>query len=124
MEEHGLRLIVAGVTGRDRRRAEIASDATEEVVSSVARVVLVFRRSVRPTDAQRGADVVRELRDERRVGGRGARTRAMIEVRNMQDESEFFAQLSHEQRERSRIGAAGDSEDERTGAKECLGARV
>jgi hypothetical protein len=97
MEQHRLRLIVTRVAGRDRRRAEIASDATKEVVSTIARVVLVLRRSVRSTHAQRRADVVRELRDERCVGGRGARTCAMIEVRDVEDESELVAQLREQE---------------------------
>src|SRR6185503_10349396 len=97
MEEHRLSLIVARVTGGDRGRAEIASHAMEEVVSGVARVVLVLRRSVGATDAQRRADVVRELRDERRIGGRGARARTMIEMRDVEHESELFAQLGQEQ---------------------------
>src|SRR6266516_168640 len=53
MEEDRLHLIVARVTSGDRRRAEIACDASQELVARVARVVLVLRRCVRATDAER-----------------------------------------------------------------------
>ena len=69
MEEHGLGLIVSRMTGRDRRRAEIMRDATQESVARVARVVLVLRCLFRATDADGRVDVVRDLGDERGVRG-------------------------------------------------------
>src|SRR6266550_2946049 len=123
VEEDGLGLIVTRVTRRDRRRAEIARDTSQERVAGVARIVLVHRRRVRATHTQRGTDVVGELRDERGVGSRRARTRAVIEVRDVKDESELFAQLREDETERGRIGAAGNGEHDRTGAQEFVGAR-
>src|SRR5437879_13759306 len=41
VEEDGLGLIVTGVTRRDRRRAELACDASQALVGRVAAVVLV-----------------------------------------------------------------------------------
>src|SRR2546427_4941825 len=84
MEEHRLRLIVARVTRGDRRGAEIACDASQELVARLARVILVLRRCVGATDAERRTDVVRELRDERGVGGGRARASTMVEVRDVQ----------------------------------------
>ena len=124
MEEHGLGLIVARVTGRDRGRAEFARDAAQEFVARVARVVLALRCRVRTTDAHRRADVVRELRDERGVRGCCARARAMIEVRDVEHEPELLAQLREDETERGRIGSAGDGEHERTGTQDRVGARV
>jgi hypothetical protein len=45
-------------------------------------------------------------------------------MRDVEHESEFLAQLRDEQRECGGVGAAGDGEDERTGAQQCVGARV
>ncbi len=123
VEEDGLGLIVTRVTRRDRRRAEVSCDTSQERVAGVARIVLVHRRRVRATHTQRGTDVVGELRDERGVGSRRARTRAVIEVRDVKDKSELFAQLREDETERGRIGAAGNGEHDRTGAQEFVGAR-
>jgi hypothetical protein len=68
--------------------------------------------------------VVRELSDERGVLGGRARTQAMIEVRDVQDEAELLPQLREDETERGRVGAARDREQNRTGAKEFVGARV
>src|SRR5438046_10764893 len=65
VEEDGLGLIVTRVTRRDRRRAEVSCDTSQELVARVARVVLVLRPCLRATDAERRADAVGELRDER-----------------------------------------------------------
>jgi hypothetical protein len=67
--------------------------------------------------------VVGELADERGIGCRGARARAMIEVRDVEDQTELLSQLREDQAERGRIGAAGDGEHERTWAKEVVCAR-
>jgi len=48
----------------------------------------------------------------------------VIEVRDVEHESEFFVQLSEEQCERRGVGAAGDGEHDWAGAKERMGARV
>src|SRR2546427_10725259 len=81
MEEHRLRLIVARVTRGDRRRAQIARDASQELVARLAPAILVLRWCGGATDAERRADVVRELRDERGVGGGRARASTMVEMR-------------------------------------------
>jgi hypothetical protein len=45
-------------------------------------------------------------------------------MRDMEHESEFLTQIPEEERERGRVGTAGDGEDQRTGAEECVGAGV
>ena len=124
MEQDGLGLVVTRVAGGDRSRAEVACDTSQERIAGVARIVLVLRRRVRATRTQRGADMVGELRDERRVRSGRARTRAVIEVRDVKHEADVVAQLREEERERGRVGAAGDREDERTGTEDLVGARV
>jgi hypothetical protein len=42
----------------------------------------------------------------------------------VEDEREFLPELREKERERGRVGAAGDGEHEWTGAQERVGARV
>jgi hypothetical protein len=48
----------------------------------------------------------------------------MIEVRDVEHETELFSQLREQERERGGIGATGDREHQRTGTKDGMGARV
>src|SRR2546428_8481042 len=89
MKEDGLGLIVAGVTGGDRGRADLLRGAAEELVARTTRVVLAPCGFVRAPDPDRCAHAVRELSDEVRIGGGRLRTGAAVRVRHVQGESEF-----------------------------------
>jgi hypothetical protein len=123
MQKDGLGLIVHRVAGRDRGRPDLAREPPEECVAVGARVVLVLRRSCGAPDAQRRADVIREIRDEGSVSWGGARARAVIEVRDVEDEAEFLAELSQDERKRDGICATRDREDDRARAEDGMLAR-
>src|SRR5437667_12218099 len=89
MKEDGLGLIVAGVTGGDRGRADLLRGAAEELVARTTRVVLAPCGFVRGPDPDRCTHTVRELSDEVRIGGGRLRTDAEIEVRHVEQEAEF-----------------------------------
>ena len=48
----------------------------------------------------------------------------MIEVRDVKYEAELFAEVREEETQRGGVGAAGDGENEWTGAQDGMGARV
>src|SRR6266566_5951115 len=111
MKEHGLRLVVARVPGRDRARTDLARRAAEELVPRGARRVLGPRRLVSATDADRRTDAVGELRNEVRVLRTLLGTRAVIEVRDMDDDAELVRELREDEQERGRVGSARDRDD-------------
>ena len=100
MKEDGLGLIVAGVTGGDRGRADLLRGAAEELVARTTRVVLAPCGFVRAPDPDRCAHTVGELSDEVCIGGGRLRTGAVIEVRHVEGEAEFVGEVGEKQEQR------------------------
>src|SRR5437773_12522847 len=97
MKEDGFGLIVAGVAGRDRGRADLFRCSAQERVSGGPGGVLRLRRPIGAADSDGRAYPVGELRDEVRVLGALFGAGAVVEVRDVDDETELFREIAEDE---------------------------
>ena len=123
IEEHGLRLVVRGVTQRDPSGAEGDGRVFQELVAAFARGV--FEGDASPAGGRRDIDFAGTHRKPERFGershelgvlGRLLAPDSMVEVREHESrELAPLSRLAHHPRQRDRIRPARNRNDHRSG---------
>ena len=124
VKEHGLRLIVARVAGRDRGGADLFRGAAKKCIPRGPGGVLGLCRRVGAAYADRRTDAVGELRDEVSFCRALFGSRAVIEVRDVDGQAELLREVGQDEEEGSRIGAAGYRDDHRSRGEDVVRADV